>query len=75
MYTAIQDIKTDVSILYIKTICDRINYNNTTSMSVSDLVNVDVDVKSTQMILTIYLGILAAVGSIGNAALITYIII
>jgi hypothetical protein len=35
-------------------------------MSVSDLVNVDVDVKSTQMILTIYLGILAAVGSIGN---------
>jgi len=75
MYTTIQDIKTHVYILYIKTMCDRINYSNTTNMSVSDLVNVDVDVKSTQMILTIYLGILAAVGSIGNAALITYIVL
>lgn len=71
MYTTIQDIKTDVYILYIKTMCDRINYSNTTNMSVSDLVNV----KSTQMILTIYLGILAVVGSIGNAALITYIVL
>jgi len=55
--------------------CDRINYNNTTNMSVSDLVNVDVDVKSTQIILTIYLGILAAVGSIGNIALIKCIVL
>lgn len=77
MYKAIQDIKTDLYILNNKTMCDRFNYDNTTNMSVSNIVNVYVvvDGKSTQMILTIYLGILAAVGSIGNMALIKYIVL